>query len=574
MSFVKDESLTKSSGVIALNLRLFRRLPLFLKLLPLSIVTILLSSAAPSLFRWYSGKLSSGSERFTLLGLVVLTLLAIFFRIAAWACFEVSGMWSSQGIHHEMVRAMSLTRTTFFDENPSGRLINRLVRDFDEVRSTAIIFVGDLFNASIEILSIAVIAYLASPWAAVMILPLLFVFSYVQFFRSAMLDHARTFSAIATSQVIGRETDLIEGREIFLLYGRAGKLLSRMRKSFRAYVQASALTIQIETWASLWMRIGAEVFSFGVLMFVAMALTRHEIGATMAGVIISSLFGISGSIGWLDFATSMISRSTPHVRRVFEFVDLPKEEDEELDQPVQVARRPLGGGTRTGGDLVFSRYSMSYRKDTPIILDDLSLKIESGSKAALVGRTGSGKTSLVQALLRMVHVRSGDIRLGDQSVFDLDLRMLRRQFGVVPQFPYLFSGSIRSNLDRVGELTDLKLAEALETVGLAYSLDHRLREGGMNLSMGERQLVCLARVIAAERPVILMDEPTSGLDPETDARITSVLQTAFKGKTVLTIAHRRESLNRQDQIIEMSGGRVIWKGSPHEKTIPEEELSL
>src|SRR5690606_22400809 len=143
--------------------------------------------------------------RFSATGAGVLILLAILCRIAAWACFETSGMWSSMRLHRKMVDALGRTRTTFFDENPSGRLINRLIRDYDEVRSTAIIFVGDFLNAVVEILSVAVIAYLANAWAALLVVPLLGIFFYMQFHRSAMIEHARTFSAVATSHVIGRK---------------------------------------------------------------------------------------------------------------------------------------------------------------------------------------------------------------------------------------------------------------------------------------------------------------------------------------------------------------------------------
>jgi ATP-binding cassette subfamily C (CFTR/MRP) protein 1 len=556
-SFVKEESLSKGSGVFALNLRLFSSLPLFLKLLPLSFAAILVSSAAPSLFRWYSGQLARGEDlRFTLRGLALLTGLAIFFRILAWVAFEISGMWSSQGIHTRMVRAMTLTRTTFFDENPSGRLINRLVRDFDEVRSTAIIFVGDFLNACVEILSISVVAALASPWAFLMILPLLVSFFYIQSQRSAMLDHSRALSAIATSQVLGRKTDLIEGREIFLLYGKAPALLRRMAGSFRVYVQASALHSQIETWGSFWIRLSAEVFSFCVLILLALAIQNHRVDAAIGGVIISSLFGITGSIGWLDFATSLISRSTPHLRRVFEFVDLPLEESEEGRTAPLVARGSAPPSSFSG-DLVFENYSMSYRRDTPVILSGLDLRITRGSKTALIGRTGSGKTSLIQALLRMVYVHQGDIRIGDRSIFDIDVRELRRLFGVVPQFPYLFAGTIQSNLDRQGLISVERMEEALASAGLPYSLTHEVSEGGQNLSTGERQLICLARVIAADRPIILMDEPTSGLDPHTDARVSQMFRTEFKNRTVLTIAHRRESLGNYDRIIEMKAGRLV-----------------
>ena len=549
--FVKEESLLRPSGLLALNWRMFRSFPVFLMLLPLSLATIVASSAAPMIFRWYSGQLSSGAAEFTVNGLVLITALATTLRIAAWALFEISGMWSSQRIHAEMVRGMSRTRTTFFDENPSGRLINRLVRDYDELRSNAIVFVGDFFNSLVEVLSVAVIAALASPWAALLMAPLLLIFAWVQWNRSAMIDHSRSLTAIATSHLMGRKNDLIEGREIFLLYDRAEHLLHRMAESFRNYLQASALTAQIEIWASFWVRVSSEIFSFGVLLLMTLAISQDKIGATMAGVIISSLFGITGSVAWLDFATSLVSKSSPHVRRVFEFVDLPSEESEEGR-----ATGPLGVSIPQNGDIQFANYTMSYRRDTPVILSNLNLSLPIGSKTALIGRTGSGKTSLMQALMRMVYVREGDIRIGNRSIFEMDIRELRTLFGVVPQSPYLFAGTIRSNLDRVGTISTEVLEKSMKSVGLRFPLNQAVSEGGANFSVGERQLICLARVIAAGRNIVLMDEPTSGLDPETDARISEILRTALKDKTVLTIAHRRESLGNYDRIIEMQNGRV------------------
>jgi ABC-type multidrug transport system fused ATPase/permease subunit len=138
----------------------------------------------------------------------------------------------------------------------------------------------------------------------------------------------------------------------------------------------------------------------------------------------------------------------------------------------------------------------------------------------------------------------------------MDIRELRKLFGVVPQSPYLFAGSIRSNLDRVGTISTKVLDKSMKSVGLRFSLDHAVTEGGANFSVGERQLICLARVIAAGRSIVLMDEPTSGLDPETDARISEILRTALKDKTVLTIAHRQESLGNYDRVVKMKNGRV------------------
>ncbi len=555
-SFIKDEIINRSAGIIRLNWRMFRELHLFWKFVPFTIVVVILASVAPSYFRWYCGQYLDESSHFTLSGIVTVIGLSIFLRILAWVSFEISGMLSSHRIYEKMIRSLGHTRTTFFDENPSGRLINRLVVDFDELRSTGIIFVGDFFNASIEILSIGMIACFANPWVGFLVAPLIMSFSYIQYQRSAMLEHSRGLSAQAKSSVLGRSSDIIEGRELFLLFNKAEILLNRTKDSFRTYVEASTLSAQIEAWGSFWIRVSGEVFAFIVLIFMSFALSRGRIEIPIAGVIISALIGISGSLGWLDLATSLVSRSAPHIRRVFELIDLPPEEKEERKS--QINSNP-DLSLRNSGDIVFQDFSMSYRKDTPLTLENFNLCLDWGKKTAIIGRTGSGKTSLIQALLRMVYVQNGSIRIGNQSIYDLNLQQYRTLFGVVPQSPYLFEGTIRSNLDRSEQLNTSTLENALYSVGLNFSLEKKIHEGGQNLSQGERQLLCLARVIATDRKIILMDEPTSGLDPETDARIHRILHTTLRNKTVLTIAHRKESLGDYDWVVEMNQGKLVEK---------------
>ena len=138
----------------------------------------------------------------------------------------------------------------------------------------------------------------------------------------------------------------------------------------------------------------------------------------------------------------------------------------------------------------------------------------------------------------------------------------RSLFAVVPQDPYLFEGTIRSNLDRLGEFADEALEGALRSVQLAVPLSMQLLEGGSNLSLGQRQLLCLARVILTKRPFVIMDEPTSGVDTRTDAIMQSVLRTALRDRTIITIAHRLETLARMDRIVELEDGTVLRDGTP------------
>jgi ABC-type multidrug transport system fused ATPase/permease subunit len=254
----------------------------------------------------------------------------------------------------------------------------------------------------------------------------------------------------------------------------------------------------------------------------------------------------------------MLFETMGHAKRVFEYVDLPAEESTEgisyaADQKIGSAHNDLA----LRGDLEFKNYSMSYRESTPIIINELNLQIKEGSKVGLVGRTGSGKTSLVQALFRMVYVRGGDITVGGRSILGLPVDKARALFAVVPQDPYLFEGTLRSNIDRQREFSNEKVKEALLTVGLSFDLEMAISEGGSNLSVGQRQLVCLARVILAKQPFVLLDEPTSGVDTITDAIIQRVLREALADRTVITIAHRLETLARMERVIELRDGRVV-----------------
>ena len=164
---------------------------------------------------------------------------------------------------------------------------------------------------------------------------------------------------------------------------------------------------------------------------------------------------------------------------------------------------------------MFDHFTMSYREDTPAILNDLNLTIPQGKKVGIIGRTGAGKSSIMQSLFRMVYHQAGDIRIGGDSIYGISVSSLRQHFGVVPQDPYLFMGTIRFNLqgDKQG-VSDDNMRAALATVGLDLDLDAKVSEGGKDYSVGERQLLCLARLVLLDKQYILMDEPTSSLIAE------------------------------------------------------------
>ena len=577
-NFVSEEEVSRQQNNIRTLYRYVKSLTLLRKVFVPTILVIFLAAAAPPYFLWFVGELVACAGQngcsvthdllvmevvipVTISSLVMLTLVAMLCRVGAWMLFELCGQWSTQGIHADMMASVSNVRTTFFDENPSGRLINRLLGDYGMLRLEGVMSLGDTANGLAEVLCVGLLIMLANPVAGLLIIPVVMLYVALQMQLAPMMSHARELRAVRIGEALHRETDLIEGRTIFTLYGKQKNLLDRIHRAYGDSMNIQLFYARLMGWGMLWMGAISAGYAIIVYGFLIYGLHGGLISTGLAAVIITAVFNLNSTFFGLAWDMSFLGETASHARRAFFMIDLP-------DQITQESRlHPVAGSTQQtlSGDIRFEEYSMSYRAGQPLILDGLTLTIPYGQKVGIMGRTGAGKSSLMQALFRMVYHQGGDIRIGDVSIFDVDIHCLRRHFGVVPQDPYLFSGTIRFNL--VGELTripDERLAEVLTSVGLDLDLDARVLEGGRDYSVGERQLLCIARLILLDKQYILMDEPTSALDRRTDDQMQRLMSTALADRTVITIAHRLESLERYDLILELADGRLLRQGSPAE----------
>ncbi len=579
--FVTKESTTLDSRTLALLWRFISGLRLLLVFLPLSLTCITLGAFLPSGFLWVIAKMADCQTReacsaivpyvnieltLSTSFLIWLVIISTAIRIAGWIFFEIPGQLATRVFHQQMINGLAQTRTTYFDENPSGRLLNRLVRDYDQVRLMAVVRISDLINSILEIIAIAGIAFLSHYLIGVLIIPLIIWIFYAQLHVSMMLQRCAIFRSTRIGEVLHRETDVIEGARTFYLYDQIPALFKRVRHAFERFVQAHLMHMRIEAWGFLWTGIAGMLFTT-VAVFTIGYQTSHEmIDVVVAGAILTSLTRLSPAIGWCTWVIAYLLESVAHIRRVFEIADLPHEETSEKamlqisDSNLKAAHSTATPTTMLSGDLVFHSYNMSYRVDTPLILRDLSVTFPVGKEIGVIGRTGAGKTSLMQSLFRMVYVHSGDITIGGHSLLSCPIDFARSHFAVVPQDPYLFAGNVRDNLDPYGEYLDSDLTRVIREVGLTVSTTLALVEGGENLSRGERQLLCLARTILGSQPFVLMDEPTSGVDSISDAKIQNVLFHVLRGRTVITIAHRLNTLSQYDWIIELSDGKLLRAG--------------
>jgi ABC-type multidrug transport system fused ATPase/permease subunit len=227
------------------------------------------------------------------------------------------------------------------------------------------------------------------------------------------------------------------------------------------------------------------------------------------------------------------------------------------------------------GTLKFKHVTMRYRPDTPVVLNRVSFSVKNGEKIGIVGRTGSGKSSLVTALLRLVELESGSIEIDGLDISQVGLNGLRAGMAVIAQDPVLFSGTLRNNLDPFQLFSDSQLWEGLRRaqINSAFgSLDTKVEENGSNFSVGQRQLICIARALLSGSHIIIMDEATAAVDVETDSMIQRSFREDFKSATCLTIAHRLNTIMDSDRVLVMDDGKVAELASPTELLKNENSL--
>jgi ABC-type multidrug transport system fused ATPase/permease subunit len=348
--------------------------------------------------------------------------------------------------------------------------------------------------------------------------------------------------------------------------------------------------------AQSWLAVRLELVGTLIITFAcSSAVLQHLISgansrfAGLAGLAISYSLSVTQSLNWSVRMASDLEAAMVSVERIRDYSMLESEGDRITDVDKQ-----LEGKWPTNGSIEFKGATLRYRPELPLVLKGLDIIIPGGSKVGVVGRTGAGKSTLMVSLMRIVEIQDGKIFIDGIDTRTLGLATLRSSIAVIPQDPILFSGTVRSNLDPFKTHTDDVLLEVLERVGLyragmkktassdslgglstnnttttatttstrVDSLDNVVSEGGTNFSVGQRQLLVIARALLRGTKIVIMDEATASIDAETDAMIQKVLQTAFTNSTCITVAHRINTIMDSDYILVMDDGKAAEFDTP------------
>ncbi|OWK61874.1 Multidrug resistance-associated protein 1 [Lonchura striata] len=317
--------------------------------------------------------------------------------------------------------------------------------------------------------------------------------------------------------------------------------------------------------ANRWLAVRLEYVGNCIVLFAALfaVIARNKLSAGLVGLSVSYSLQITACLYWLVRMSSDLETNIVAVERVKEYAEMEKEAEWSIEQTAP------GSSWPEEGKVEFRGYSLRYREDLDLVLKNINVTISGGEKIGIVGRTGAGKSSLTLGLFRINEAAEGEIIIDGINIAKIGLHDLRFKITIIPQDPILFSGSLRMNLDPFDQHSDEDIWRSLELAhlknfvsSLPDKLNHECAEGGENLSVGQRQLVCLARALLRKSKILVLDEATAAVDLETDKLIQSTIKSQFEECTVLTIAHRLNTIMDYTRVLVLERGEVVECGTP------------
>ncbi|KAF9329893.1 Multidrug resistance-associated protein 1 [Podila minutissima] len=476
----------------------------------------------------------------------------------------VAVLKSSRVMHDHAFVSVLNSPMSFFDTTPLGRILNRFSKDLSTIDNTLMNSFSSLMIAIAGILSMLILSAVLLPGMAPIVVILTLAYYYGAAFYQATSREMKRLDSNLRSHLFSYFSEMLTGLGTLKAYHEHGidKAIGRnqfnLDRSNKAYYQLSN--------GARW--IGFRVYLVGHLLNLAavvlMVYTRTTMDPATAGLILSYLARLSSELSWAVQCFAIVENNMSSAERLMYYA-------ENLDQepPAEKPESKPPGCWPEHGEIVFKNVSMRYRPELPLVLNNVSFDIQAGDKIGVVGRTGAGKSSLIQALFLLVLPETGEIRIDGVETGSIGTADLRSKIAIIPQDPVLFLGTFRYNLDPLGRYTEQELWLALEAVDLKNYV--RAQEGGLdasvsaqgeNLSVGQRQLVCLARALLTKAKVVVLDEATASVDLATDSLIQKAIRVDFASSTVITIAHRLNTVVDYTRIIVMEQGQVSEYDTP------------
>ena len=500
----------------------------------------------------------------TQIAAVYLAVLAGIFvtEFAQMYLMQYVGQLAMFDLRRQLMAHIQRLDLAFFDHNPVGRLVTRLTTDVDVLNdlfaSGLVTILGDLLTLAFIV---AAMLQMSVGLTLIMLGILPFVVWATALFRTSVSGSYRRIR-VAIARINAYLQEHITGMAVLQLFNRESKSTAEFEEINKQHMIAFKDSIGAYGWFY-------PVIEFLAYLSLALILSyggfRVKGGLLSLGVMVAFLqYGLRffRPIQDLSEKYNILQAAMASAERIFNLLDT---------QPTIVAPAVAAAFPSSDAAIVFDQVWFAY-KDEEWVLRDLSFTIRPGETVAIVGHTGAGKTTIISLLLRFYDVQRGAIRIGGVDIRHMDPLVLRRQFGVVLQDPYLFTGSVADNIRLGTESVNLEdIADAAEQVNLTdfirtlpEGFNQPIRERGASLSTGQKQLISFARALAHRPRYLILDEATSSVDTETELRVRRALQQMVKGRTSIVIAHRLSTIQRADRILVMHKARLRESGTHQE----------
>lgn len=500
--------------------------------------------------------------------------LTISFRVAF-------SRWSAQAvsqIYDEVTLRTSRFPMSFFDNNPTGRIVTRFSSDYGNVFRLFGGPLAEFISIMFDLLAMLILITIASPLYLVFVLGVAALNYLVYQKNRGKLSALRRDLSASRSPSISHFAETTQGASAIRSFQREDSFSERFHHLDLHYLFQKLKTTKSLLSFSFQMN---ALSAFLLLITGVSAIWFIQKGWVSVGSVgvAFTFIVMSGNTMQMFFEwLSQLEEALIGVERLDRYLRSPIEDGIYLPEaakfPTEHARRPLSlpavpnSLAQKSVPLKVDHLWFRYQDDLPWVLQDVSFEIPAGQSLGVIGRTGSGKSSLIQALFRLYPVEKGQILINDFEALtstggSWDLETYRKSIALISQDPILFQGTLRGNLDPQRLLPDQQILEALTRVGLAeWALSHpdglhrKIEERGKNLSLGERQLICMARCLLQSTPIVILDEATSAVDPQSEELLVAASHEVLKGKTRIMIAHRLSTIAQCDQILWLENGRV------------------
>ncbi|KAG2523192.1 hypothetical protein JM18_005274 [Phytophthora kernoviae] len=475
----------------------------------------------------------------------------------------VVGLRASRHLFDNMTVSLLKAPLRFFDANPIGRIVNRYGDDMAAVDSMIpFAFGGFLAMFFVTVCQLATAVYTMN-FLAVLIIPLVWMYVKAANFYLAPSREISRLWKISSSPVLSHVTQSEEGVVVIRSFGQ--ETVDRMVAENFIRNDVNSKSWFAETVVSQWFELRMQLIGCGVIFLVVSGLVylRNILSPGIVGLAFTYALNVDSSLSSLVQSWSWVEIQMVSPERILEYGSIPAEG----------SKRPLviepDAVWPQSSSVQFQDVVFNYKEGGAPVLKGLSFSIQNNEKIGIVGRTGAGKSSLTMALFRINELVSGKIIIDGIDIASMPLRTLRSNLSIIPQSPVLFKGALRAYMDPFDEFTDSDIWSVLEKVGmkeqvaaLENQLAYELSENGENFSVGERQMLCMARALLTRSRIVVMDEATASIDHTTEKKLQEVINHEFRYATVLTIAHRLGTVLNSDRIMVLSDGRVVEFDTP------------